>query len=89
MKQKSQISEKEKLQKVGTNRLVLLNDDFNSFDHVIDCLVSICNHDALQAEQCAVITHFNGNCVIKSGNLEDLQAIQHDLHLYQLQTEIL
>ena len=26
-------------------KLVLHNDDINTFDHVIDCLVRICKHD--------------------------------------------
>ena len=52
--------------------LYLINDKHNSFDHVIDCLVSICEHDDLQAEQCALITHYNGACEIATGNKDDL-----------------
>ena len=33
--------------------LVLHNDDVNSFDFVIETLVDVCNHNPLQAEQCA------------------------------------
>ena len=33
--------------------LILFNDDFNTFDYVIDSLVEVCNHDVVQAEQCA------------------------------------
>lgn len=33
--------------------LTLHNDDVNSFDHVIDVLCEVCEHDAIQAEQCA------------------------------------
>lgn len=48
--------------------LVLYNDDFNTFDHVINCLVNICNHDLIQAEQCAYIVHYNGKCDVLHGD---------------------
>ena len=56
--------------------LVLFNDDFNSFDYVIKCLVQVCEHSAEQAEQCATIAHFKGKCEIKKGLKTDLQPIQ-------------
>ena len=37
------------LNQVKQNRLVLINDDFNTFDHVVDCLVSLCDHTPIQA----------------------------------------
>lgn len=46
--------------------LVLWNDEVNSFDDVIDALVEICEHDELQAEQCATIAHYKGKCGVKS-----------------------
>jgi ATP-dependent Clp protease adapter protein ClpS len=33
--------------------VVLKNDDRNSFEHVITCLMEICNHNYYQAGQCA------------------------------------
>ena len=47
--------------------LILYNDDYNTFDHVIKCLVEICDHDGVQAEQCAFIVHFNGKCDVLHG----------------------
>ena len=46
--------------------IVLFNDNHNTFDHVIDCLMEVCGHDALQAEQCAMIVHFKGNAPSKA-----------------------
>ena len=44
--------------------LVLINDNHNTFDYVIELLVKICNHDVLQAEQCAFLVHYkNGDIV--------------------------
>jgi len=55
--------------------LLLYNDDVNTFDHVIECLIRICDHDELQAEQCALLVHFKGKAVVKSGNKSDLAAM--------------
>ena len=87
MQKKSKASSKRK-EKIKINKLVLLNDDYNTFDHVIDCLEVICDHDTLQAEQCAFFTHYKGTCVIKTGLLEELESFQKDLCLYGLNVKI-
>ena len=56
-------------------KLILYNDDFNTFDFVIETLVKICNHDSIQAEQCAYIVHYKGKCMIKKGSFEKLEPI--------------
>lgn len=56
-------------------KIVLFNDDHNTFDHVIEMLIKVCGHDALQAEQCAVIVHFKGKCDVKHGSYEDLEPL--------------
>ncbi len=38
------------------HEIILFNDDVNTFEHVIECLVRICGHSHIQAEQCAFIT---------------------------------
>ncbi|HBP45316.1 MAG: hypothetical protein CL845_00505 [Crocinitomicaceae bacterium] len=53
--------------------LVLFNDEHNTFDHVIHMLVSICGHDATQAEQCALHVHFKGKCTVLSGTYDELE----------------
>ena len=61
----------ELLEEVGTDLdrdLIVFNDDFNTFDHVIETLVKICKHSAEQAEQCAWIIHYKGKCSVKKGN---------------------
>ena len=54
------------------NQIVLFNDDVNTFDHVIETLVYVCEHSPIQAEQCALIVHYNGKCTVKSGSYEEL-----------------
>jgi ATP-dependent Clp protease adaptor protein ClpS len=53
--------------------IVLYNDDVNTFDHVIHCLVKICGHQVTQAEQCANIVHFKGKCQVSDGSLKEMQ----------------
>ena len=55
------------------NEIVLFNDDVNTFDHVIDTLIRVCNHDELQAEQCALLVHYKGKCVVKTGTFDELK----------------
>ncbi len=69
--------------------LILINDNFNSFDYVIDCLTALCDHDMIQAEQCALITHNNGRCKIMSSIKSELVPIQEDLELYGLNVQII
>lgn len=60
-------------------RLTLHNDDYNSFDWVITCLVKVCKHDNEQANQCAHIVHFSGKCDVKYGDLETISAMKDKL----------
>jgi ATP-dependent Clp protease adaptor protein ClpS len=58
-----------------TASLILHNDDFNTFDFVISCLVKICRHDPLQAEQCALLVHYTGKAVVKTGAFDTLKPM--------------
>ena len=55
------------------HHLIVWNDDVNTFDWVIESLVAICDHDVVQAEQCALIIHFNGKCSVKKGEFAKLR----------------
>lgn len=59
--------------------LILHNDDFHTFDFVIDCLIEICNMDSVQAEQCTFLVHYKGKCDIKKGSLEFLEPFKEGL----------
>lgn len=62
------------LEQVSINHeIILYNDDVNTFDHVIDTLISVCNHDELQAEQCAILVHYTGKCGVKTGSYDELK----------------
>jgi ATP-dependent Clp protease adaptor protein ClpS len=53
-------------------RLVLYNDEVNTFDWVIESLVDICEHSVEQAEQCALLVHHKGRTQVKHGSLDFL-----------------
>ena len=58
-------------------------------DSVIDCLISICDHTPLQAEQCTLIVHYKGKCSVKSGTLFDLKPRLKKLTAADLTAEII
>lgn len=57
----------------ANNEIVLYNDDVNTFDHVIDTLIRVCEHTSEQAEQCSLIVHYNGKCTVKTGEYKELR----------------
>lgn len=59
--------------------LILHNDDVNTFEHVMEQLISYCDHSLEQAEQCALITHFKGKCDVLVGDMTKLKAIKQQL----------
>jgi ATP-dependent Clp protease adaptor protein ClpS len=73
VKEKVKPLEDEQDVKSINKELILHNDDYNTFDFVIDTLIEVCDHDPLQAEQCALVTHFKGKCTVKSGTFKQLE----------------
>jgi ATP-dependent Clp protease adaptor protein ClpS len=69
-------------------KIVLFNDNHNSFDHVILSLIEICGHQMTQAEQCAIIVHNNGKCEVKRGSIEELVPLAEALSDRDLTVEI-
>ncbi len=74
-------TEKEKREKVleqrdRENHLILHNDDVNTFDHVVDVLCEVCEHNLVQAEQCAMLAHYKGKCHIKSGSFKEMNKLK-------------
>ena len=56
--------------------LVVFNDNFNTFEHVITTLIKVCKHSPVQAEQCTWIIHNNGKCSVKNGSFDDLKPMR-------------
>jgi ATP-dependent Clp protease adaptor protein ClpS len=68
--------------------LILHNDDFHSFDFVINALVKICGLDVVQAAQCTYLVHFKDNCEVKHGTKSILSPMQSELIKLDLKAEI-
>ncbi|MEQ8927598.1 MAG: ATP-dependent Clp protease adaptor ClpS [Fulvivirga sp.] len=66
----------EEVEIVDNKSLVVYNDDVNTFDHVINTLVKVCQHTVEQAEQCAWIIHYKGKCIVKTGSFKELKPKQ-------------
>ena len=60
-------------QQKNLSEIVLFNDEVNTFDHVIQTLMDVCEHSPEQAEQCSLIVHYNGKCTVKTGEYTDLK----------------
>ena len=58
---------------VYPKQIILYNDDVNTFSHVIECLMSICEHTPEQAEQSSLIVHYKGKCGVKRGEENELK----------------
>lgn len=60
-------------------KLIVWNDDVNTFEWVIKSLVDICDHNFEQAEQCAWIIHYKGKYVVKQGSYKKLSPMREGL----------
>ena len=70
-------------------KLVLFNDDVNTFDYVIDTLIEVCEHTPEQAEQCTIIIHFKGKCAVKNGSWEELVPMRNEICRRGISAEVL
>ncbi len=68
--------------------LTLHNDDIHTFDYVIDALIDICKHSAVQAEQCTMLIHFKGKCAVKEGSFKILKSMKDRLIQKELEVTI-
>lgn len=59
--------------------LWLINDDYNTFDFVIDTLVELCHHSYEQATQCAFITHNAGKCDVYRSHYDEVERIANTM----------
>jgi|SRR5690606_20317616 ATP-dependent Clp protease adaptor protein ClpS len=60
-------------------QIVVLNDDFNTFDWVIECFMDILGHTSEQSEQLAWIIHTKGKASVKVGPFETLKPLKDAL----------
>jgi ATP-dependent Clp protease adaptor protein ClpS len=83
--------ELEVLDTIGTDlskKLVLFNDEINTFEHVIETLITVCKHNPLQAEQCTLIIHHTGKCSVKEGAYQTLATMRDVIRNRGIKVEI-
>ncbi len=68
--------------------LILWNDDHNTFDHVIACLVKYVGKTESEASEIAYIVLTKGWCIILEGSKAELVECYHILKLKDLTVSI-
>jgi len=63
----------------ATAQLLVYNDDFNTFDWVIQSFMEVCDHTFEQSEQLSIIIHFSGKAIIKTGPMSQLTPMKEAL----------
>ncbi|MGJ1204053.1 ATP-dependent Clp protease adaptor ClpS [Sphingobacterium lactis] len=58
----------------GSNKLILWNDDINTFDHVIHCLMHYLQYDEEEAARIAWTVHTKGKCIILEGSYTEVEV---------------
>ena len=58
----------------SSHKLILWNDEVNTFDHVIHCLVKYLDYSEPQAEKIAWTVHNDGKCAILEGSFTELEV---------------
>ncbi|GAB4045160.1 ATP-dependent Clp protease adaptor ClpS [Spirosoma foliorum] len=71
------------------HNLVVFNDDVNTFEHVIDTLIDVCEHTPEQAEQCTLLIHYKGKCSVKNGSWEELVPMRNEICRRGISAEVL
>lgn len=68
--------------------LVLHNDDYHTFDYVIESLIRVCQHEPEQAVQCTLMVHYKGKCDVKKGSFAYLSPMKQALIARDLKATI-
>ena len=55
------------------HRLILWNDDVNSFDHVIYCMMKYLDYSEAQSEKIAWKVHNEGKCAVLEGSFNEME----------------
>jgi len=71
-----------------THQITMYNDNEHSFQYIMASLIKYCAHHPHQAEQCALIAHNKGECIIKTGNFDEVFEIQEKLNKLEIKSEI-
>lgn len=71
-----------------THKLTLYNDDEHTYDYVAACLIKLCDHEIIQALQCASIIDGVGKHDIKHGSFDEILDLKQKMEKLGLNVEI-
>ena len=70
------------------SRLILYNDEYNTFDFVIESIQAVCDLDSHQAEQITMLAHFKGKATCKKGERTLLEPMCAELDSRGIHAEV-
>jgi len=73
------VEENKDLSGLQVSQLLVYNDDFNTFDWVIQCFMEVCNHTFEQSEQLSLIVHYKGKAIVKTDDFNILKPMKDAL----------
>jgi|SRR5690606_9448754 len=62
------------------HRLILWNDEVNTFDHVIYCLMKYLDYTEKQADRIAWAVHTEGKCAVLEGSFTEMEVYRKILN---------
>jgi len=71
-----------------THKITLYNDDKLSFEYITACLIKICGHTPIQAEQCAILAHNRGHIDVASGSFNKMYEILETLDYVKVEASL-
>ena len=74
-----EMSKKNLITKRGKWEVILHNDDHNTFDHVVTCLMDVCAQNYLQAVSCATLVHQNSRCSVFVDVWDECEDVRTEL----------
>jgi ATP-dependent Clp protease adaptor protein ClpS len=89
--EENEIQKESKVLEQETNteyELVVMNDEINTFDHVIINLIEVCGVDDEHAIQCTLMIHNFGESVIVEGERNELLVMEEGLNLAGIDAEV-
>jgi len=72
----------------SSNSLILWNDEINTFDHVIHCLMKHLQYSEKQSEQIAWKVHSEGKCTVLEGSYTEMEVYRKILKAEGLKVSV-
>lgn len=66
--------------------VIVLNDDFHTFEYVIELLQKVCGHSIEKAWLSALLIHETGRCIVWTGSKEVAEFKRDQIRIYGTDT---